>query len=251
LQRFFRAYHDDLREKERQIHDLERSTAHLLVRLPYVLLLAIPGINVVSSADLAGELGPIQLYRSANAITGRAALMPCRYQSDQVDSHGPLRRCGNRRLRAVLLQIASHLVRHNHHFAARAELWQRAGKDPRWLRVKVAKIFSRVAFALLASRQLFPHPCCQPRHYILDKLLTFHHEHGTPAALVQQDLDAAIGQLPRGHYRQEATPLTERLDELARQRRGPQPLATILPLVLARLGCQRVQLEPRGERDLS
>src|SRR5207244_9434151 len=151
-----------------------------VVHTPYLLLLAIPGINVVTLADLAGELGPLSLYLNANAITGRAALMPSRYQSDQVDcANGPLRRRGNRRLRAVLMQTADNLVQCNHYFQARAAQWRGAGKDPRWIRVKVAKIFSRLTFALVGGPQLFPHPCCQPRHAILGKLLAFHGEHGT------------------------------------------------------------------------
>src|SRR6185436_6875612 len=97
-------------------------------------------------ADLAGEMGPIEHYRDANAITGRAGLMPSRYQSDRVDcANGPLRRRGNRRLRAVLMQTADNLVQSNHYFRAQAELWGRTGKDARWIRVKVAKRFSRLA----------------------------------------------------------------------------------------------------------
>ena len=52
--------------------------------LEYVLLLAIPGVNIVTVADASAELGPIPFYLNANAITGRAGLMPSRYQSDQV-----------------------------------------------------------------------------------------------------------------------------------------------------------------------
>jgi hypothetical protein len=235
---------DDRLTKTRHILELERELAHRVVHTPYVLLLAIPGINIVTVADLAGELGPIPLYLNANAITGRAGLMPSRYQSDQVDcANGPLRRRGNRRLRAVLMQTADNLVQCNHHFKARAEQWTRAGKDPRWVRVKVAKIFSRLAFALVAGRQLFPHPCCQPRHYILSKLLTFHSEHRTDPLALRQDLEAAVEQLPLKNRAAEAEPLQEALDALGR-RRGPQPLAEIIPLVLARLAARVVQSTP-------
>jgi transposase len=232
---------DDRLAKTRQILELERDLAHLVVATPYVLLLAIPGINVVTAADLAGELGPVALYANANALTGRAGLVPSRYQSDQVDrANGPLRRRGNRRLRAVLLQTADNLVQCNHHFQARAAQWARAGKDPRWVRVKVAKTFSRLAYAVVAGRQLFPHPCCQPRHHILGKLLAFHGEHDTPPPALRQDLEAAVGQLPLRSRAAEAAPLQEELDALGR-RRGPQPLAEILPLVLARLAGPVVQ----------
>src|SRR5262249_33149076 len=120
---------DDRLEKTRQINALERQLAHLVVRTPYVLLLLLPGINLVSSAELAGEQGPIDFYAHPNNITGRAGLMPCRYQSEGVDVQGPLRRGGNLKLRAVLLQIADNLVRHNDYYRARADRWTSAGKD--------------------------------------------------------------------------------------------------------------------------
>ena len=50
--------------------------AGLVVQTPYVLLLGIPGINVVSAAEFAGEMGPIEHYPKARAITGRAGLVP-------------------------------------------------------------------------------------------------------------------------------------------------------------------------------
>src|SRR5262249_40875274 len=126
---------DDRLAKSRQIKELEQTLARLIVGTPYALLLAIPGINVISAADLAGELGPIELYRDANAITGRAALMPSRYQSDRVDcANGPLRRHGNRRLRAVLMQAADNLVNCNSYFREQAQQWRRLSKDERWIR---------------------------------------------------------------------------------------------------------------------
>jgi transposase len=236
---------DDRLDKTRQILELERSLAHLVVHTPYVLLMVIPGINIVTVADLAGELGPIALYRNANAITGRAGLMPSRYQSDQVDcANGPLRRRGNRRLRAVLMQTATNLVQCNHYFGARAAQWTRVGKDPRWVCVKVAKIFSRLAFAVVAGQQLFRHPCCQPRHAILAKLLAFHSEHGTDPQAMRHDLEAIVEQLPAKSRAAEAKSLQQELDTLA-HRRGPQPLAEIIPLVLARLAARVVQSKPR------
>lgn len=231
----------DRLRKTQEIASLEQRCGHYLARTPYVLLLVIPGINVVSAADVAGELGPMPLYPSANAITGRAGLMPSRYQSDRVDRpDGPLRRRANRRLRAALLQVADNLIACNHYFGAKAALWKRQGKDARWQRVKVAKIFSRLLYAMVAGQQLFPHPCRQERHYILHKLLEFHRSSDTPMSQVLADLDAATGQLPRSAHAAEARPLSERLEEV-QHRKGPQPLADILPIVLARLLERSVQ----------
>jgi transposase len=243
--------HDDFLAKTQQIVALERQMAHLLAGTPYILLLVIPGIGVVSASDLAAELGPIEHYANANCITGRAALMPSRYQSDQVDCNGSLRHCGNRRLRFALLQIADNLVLNNNYFRARAAIWATTGKTSAQLRIKVAKSFSRIAFAMVAGRQLLNHPCCQQRHYILQKLLTFHRDTDTPMPLARETLDKAIGQLPRSAYAREAKPLQEQLRDLERRQRGVQPLRTILPIVLARLGLSQVQSEPAGEPDLS
>jgi transposase len=241
LRHILQALDDDRLAKTQEIRGLEGALAHLVVGTPYVLLLAIPGINVVTIADLAGELGPITCYRNANAITGRAGLAPSRYQSDLVDCHGPLRHRGHRRLRAVLMQTADNLVHCNHYFRARAEQWRRLGKDARWLRVKVAKTFTCLAYAIVGGRQLFPHPCRQGDHYVLGKLLAFHLEHRTDPARVRQGLEAAVQQLPGTACADEAKPLQAYLDELAKRRRGPQPLADIIPLVLARLQGRMVQ----------
>jgi transposase len=242
---------DDRRAKTQQIIEQERCLAHLLVQTPYVLLLAVPGLNVPSVAELTGELGPISGYANANRITGRAGLRPARYQSDTVDrASGALRCCANRRLRYALVQIADNLVHCNHHFMLQAETRRQQGKDARWIRIKVAKTFSRLAFAMVSSRTLFRHPCCQQRHYILDKLVSFHRRCDTPMSLVMRDLDAAIGQLPRSSYAHEAEPFQQRLEQFNQRKRGPQALAEILPIVLARLGIHLVS-STAEERDPS
>jgi hypothetical protein len=93
------------------IQALERAIASRLVQTPYILLLSFPGINVVSAADFAGEMGPVEHYANAKAITGRAGLRPSRYQSDQVDkANGPLVRLCNHALRAAILGIADNLI---------------------------------------------------------------------------------------------------------------------------------------------
>jgi transposase len=241
---------DDRLAKTRQIQALERTIAAFVVHTPYVLLLALPGINVVSAGDLAGEMGPIAHYGNANAITGRAGLIPSRYQSDRVDhADGPLLRRANRRLRRALMQIADNLVACNHYFRARAALWEQAGKDPRWIRVKVAKSFSRLAYAVVAGRQLVPHACLQKRHYILDKISAFHRDHDTAVSQLLQDLQAAVEQLPPSEYQAEAKPLDEQLEKIKANQRGPQLLSEILPIVLARLGRTKVQSTVAGDQD--
>lgn len=163
--------------------------------------------------------------------------MPSRYQSDTVDCpHGPLRRCGNRRLRFALLQIADNLIVNNAYFRAKAKLWKKQGKSSGWIHVKVAKSFSRLGYAMVASGQIFAHDCCQERHYLLAKLLAFHQEHQTDLRSRQRDLERMVEQLPRGALSGERQSLQEELERLGRRRSGPVELGEIVSLVLAKLG---------------
>lgn len=243
------ALRGDQQQKNLEIQALEREIAGRLAQTPYVLLLSFPGINVVSAADFAGEMGPITHYANARAITGRSGLRPTRYQSDAVDkANGPLVRNCNRSLRAAILRVADNLILCNHHFRHLARLWKSQGKDPRDTHIKVASRFCRIAFQMVAGRQVFRHPSIQGRHYIIDKLSAFHVEHETGVAQVLGDLKAAIEQVPVREHAAEARPLREELQRIHDgRRRGPQPLADVLLIVLARLGVGAVESTESGE----
>ncbi len=240
---------DDRQQKEREIQALERQLAAKLARTEYIVLLSIPGINVVSAAEYAAEMGPIARYANPKTITGRAGLYPSRAQSDQVDhADGPLTRCANRRLRYAILQIADCLITRNKYFGALRERWKAAGKDPRHSRVRVGSRFARISYHMLAERNVFRHPFARDRHYIVQKLLTFHRVHGTSMAQTLADAQAVIEQLPQHAYAAETVPLVQELEAIQeRRRRGPQPIGEILPLLLARLRIAPVQSKGPGD----
>src|SRR5258706_862311 len=153
--------------------------------------MSIPGINVVSAAEFAGEMGPIENYPSDRAITGRAGLFPARYQSDTVDRcDGPLVHRANHALRYAILQIADNLLQCNAYFRGLYAGWNQAGVNRRLMCVRAAKRFCRIAYRMVAGRQVFRHPSCRERHYIIEKLSTFHVEHETPMDQVLRDLGA-------------------------------------------------------------
>ncbi len=239
---------DDREAKSTQIAAVEQDFAGLLVRTPYVRLLVIPGIHVVSAAGLAGELGPIAHYANANAITGRAGLFPSRYQSDETDrADGPMVRCANRRLRAALLRVADNLVKNNRHFVGLAELWRRQNTDERLIRVRVAKRFSRLLYVMVAGEQSISHPCCHKREFLLKKIMDFHRQHATPAAQMMADLNAVVDQLPKRTRSHESEFLSEHLESLSRSRKGPTALGEMLPAILARLNDSKLQSHSSGD----
>ena len=174
-----------------------------------------------------------------------------RPRSRRVDRpNGPLIRCGNRQLCAAILRVADNLIKCNHHCNALAHTWQSAKKDPRHTRVQVGLRCGRIAYQIVAGRQVFRHPGLQGRHYVLDKLVACHRDHDTPGAEQLRDLQAAVAQVPQREYRAEAVPLAEELAKIQQgRRRGPQLLGDILPIVLARLGVGGVQSTASGEPD--
>ena len=267
--RIFAYLDDERRARLRAIRDIEAELAGLLAKTPYVLLLSFPGINVVSAAEFAAEMGPIANSPGDGAITGRAGLFPSRYQSDATDHAGPLVRRGNHALRYIILLIAENLLRCNDHFRGLGAGWRAAGASRRATVVRAAKRFCRIAYRMVAGGQVYRHPSCRERHYILDKLSMFYIEHETPLVQVSRDLRAAVDWIPRSERAAEARPLASGSpptapagasaaappDRAARptnsngRRSGPRPLSAILPEVLQRLGVSMVESSTSGETD--
>jgi hypothetical protein len=228
---------------QRQIRVIEQALASDLVKTPYVRLLAIPGINVVSAAELAGEMGPIDQYANANAITGRAGLFPSRHQSDQTDQSGSLIRQANRRLRCVLMRIADNLAFHCAYYRGHTEMDRARGLDVRASRVKTAKKFTRLAFACVAGNEPMNHPAFRKPDSVLEKLREFHHVHKTPMDQLLADLKTTVEQLPHNTRSREAEVVAAVLRKNAGRRRGGIEIGALLPAVLARLGIKNLEAE--------
>ena len=232
----------------RRISNVEQELASYAVQTPYVRLLAIPGINVVSVADLAGEMGPTKHYANANAITGRAGLYPSRHQSDQTDQDGPIIRQANRRLRCVLMRIADNLACHSNYYRAQADTDLTRGVDKRASRVKIAKRFSRLALACVAGDQPMKHPCFRQPDSILEKLRKFHYEHQTPPDRVLGDLETTVRQLPYNTCGREAEVVRRVLEQNTPRKRDAVAIGEILPAVLARLNIRAAEQDKNRDR---
>lgn len=252
LSRVWQALHDDWLAKTQLIRQLDRELAEILVKTPYLLLLSHPGINVVSAADLAAETGPIEHYAHARAITGRAGLFPSRYQSDEVDrADGSLARFRNARLRAAWLRVADNLIKCNAHFHGKFELWKQRGVDGRDIRCRVANRAVRTVFQMVGGRQVYRHPSRLDRQYVLDKLLAFHQEHGTPPHEILRDLHHAADQIPAHEQAAEAAPLQRRYARCRRSRQpGSRQIGEVLLAVLVRYGVTGLEsdVEAQGSR---
>jgi transposase len=233
---------------EEQIAAAEREMASFLAKTPYVLLLSVTGINVVSAARLAGEAGPIEHYASARAINGRAGLYPSRYQSDEVDhADGSLVRQCNRKLRGAAMMVAENLIKCHPYYRGLSALWMQHKVDPRDRRCRIANRAMRMVYQLVGGRQLWRGKGVD-REYLLAKLQEFHRLHKTPIDQAIRDLHEAFAWLPKSVYAEEAKPLAE----LARKkRRGLQRVADFMIPLLIRLGIPVEEKEKKVESPTS
>jgi transposase len=218
---------------DQQVLAVERELAGFLVKTPYVLLLSVTGINVVSAARLAGEAGPIEHYATARAINGRAGLYPSCYQSDEVErpDGGLVRQC-NRKLRGAAMLVAENLIKCHPYYRGLSDLWKHQKVDPRDRRCRIANRAMRMVYQLVAGRQLWRGRGVD-REYLLAKLQEFHRLHKTPIEQSIRDLHEAFAWLPKSAYAAEAQPL----QALAgKKRRGPQRVGDLLIPLLIRLG---------------
>jgi transposase len=227
---------DDRVAKEKQVESIEQELVNHLVQIPYVRLLALPGINVVLASEFAGEAGPMHHYATARMITGRAGLYPRRYQSDEVDHTSGLAHRGNRRLRWALTMGGDTLLRCCDYFSVLGAKWADQGKDPRSIHVRVAGRYVRIAFQMVTGTNGFHHPACQGPPAVLSKLVEFQRLHGMGPDIIRTNLQRAAAQLPLPEQARERVALEARL-EAARSSRGagPRLLSAILPAVLDQL----------------
>lgn len=223
---------------DKQIDASEIEMAHFLVKTPYILLLTVTGINVVSAARLAGEAGPIEHYATARAINGRAGLHPSRYQSDEVDraSGGLVRQC-NRKLRSAAILVAKNLIKCHSYYRGLSALWAQQKVDPRDRRCRVANRAMRMVYQIVGGRQVWRGHGVN-REYLLAKLREFHRVHASPLDLTIRDMNQALNWLPKTTYAEEAQPLIEMAKK---KRRGATSIGDLLIPLLVRLGVCNAQ----------
>jgi transposase len=227
-----------------QIAAAEQEMAAFLVKTPYVLLLSVTGINVVSAGWLAGEAGPIEHYASPRGINGRAGLYPSQYQSDEVDhADGPLVRQCNRRLRGVAMMIAENLIKCHPYYRGLSALWTKREIDPRDRHCRIANRAMRMVYQLVAGRQVWRGQGVDP-DYLLAKLQVFHRDHHTPVDQAIRDLNEAFAWLPKSVYTAEAKPL---LAFVRPRYRGPKRIGDLMIPLLIRLGITPEELGVSGE----
>jgi len=238
-----RIWSEDLRLMEqlgRAILRYERALAAYLAQTPFVLLLSIPGINVVSAAGYGSEVGPITQYIKPSHLNGRAGLFPSRYQSDATDcADGPMVGGRNARLRNAVMEIVMNLILHNDHFQGWSDLRAQRGWPKKKIHVAIANRFNRMAYHMVAGRMLFDYPCLTKRHPVLKKVAVFSLVHGIKPVTTMSLVAKAARQLPADAVEGELTALEDGLANLPTSEGVPadtlKEAKLLLPALVSRI----------------
>lgn len=205
------------------IEKYERMMFELFVEDKSVLLVGARGVNVVSVASYAAELGPIGHYIAPKHISRRAGLCPSRRQSAETDyADGPIVKACHVRLRDALMELARGLMRYNEHFAGWALARRREGWDALKAQVAIANRFARISYYVLAGSEPYRHPSGEGFEAVMPKLLGFALSRGFEEEEAFGLLEKAARQFPPSALPMEIMALEDRKG-LCRKMIGRRP----------------------------
>jgi len=187
-----------IRQLSARIDRCEKDLLQCLVQTPAVLLLSITGLNVPSTSNYGGEMGPHEHYIGPEKVTGRAGLFPSHYQSDETNRpNGPLVGGRNSRLRDAIVEVSRNLITRNPYFHA----WRNLPDHKSWSQdhaeAAVGNHFARISFAMLRQNNVFDHPIAGRQDSVLCKLLAFGREKKVPSDQLYDLAVCALRQLPQ------------------------------------------------------
>jgi len=141
----------------KNIEELEREMAVLLIQTPGTYLLSISGISVVYAAEFMAEVGDIARFSYPKQIMSFAGNVPYVSQSAEYEAKGlPLTKKGASGLRPLLNQIALSLNSHCPQFGRyyRKKHFEKCDR-PGIARIATGNKFIRLAFCLIKQQKLF------------------------------------------------------------------------------------------------
>ena len=124
-------------------------------------LLSIPGLAHITIAGILGELGPLNLYRSAKQLVKMAGINPMQSESaNKQASKTPMSKKGRPLLRYCLWEASLNVLNHNQEFKAWAKRLQERPlhQNPlkkREARGAVCKRLLYLVFALFNKRSFY------------------------------------------------------------------------------------------------
>ncbi|MCC3359724.1 IS110 family transposase [Bacillus sp. REN16] len=138
------------------IQTYEQEIERILINTDGLLLLTVPGIGLVTAAEIYCEMGDLTHYTSANQLIKKAGTNPVIKQSGKGEGyHGRISKQGNANLRRAVYTAGKSLSVHNEALKPFSTRLKEKGKKAGSIYIAMGNKFLKIAFAMLKNKKPF------------------------------------------------------------------------------------------------
>ncbi|RXJ02190.1 IS110 family transposase [Anaerobacillus alkaliphilus] len=147
---------DRLELVNQQIDEMEQKIASLFIETEGAVLLTVPGVGLVTGAELYGEMGDISDFDHAGQLIKMAGTNPIVVQSGgRNPTYHCISREGRRTFRNSVYQIGKSLAMHNPKMKKQYQEMRDRGKYARQAYIALGNRMIRLAFAMIRKQTMY------------------------------------------------------------------------------------------------
>ncbi|MBB2483560.1 IS110 family transposase [Bacillus sp. APMAM] len=157
----------------KNIEAYEKEIERIFAKTEGLLLLTVPGIGLITAAEIFCEMGDLSHYNSASQLIKKAGTNPVIKQSGQNGGYyGCISKQGNSNLRRAIYTAGRCLSTHNEALKPFYNRLKEKGKNIRKIYIAMGNKFIKIAFAMLKNQKPFEwnHPSFNYEQEISKKL---------------------------------------------------------------------------------
>ncbi|MCD8511319.1 MAG: transposase [Bacillus sp. (in: Bacteria)] len=140
----------------KNIKEIERRIEDLFIETEGAILLSIPGMGVVTGAELFAEMGDISDFDHAGQLIKMAGTNPIVKQSgDRNPSYYGVSKQGRRQFRNIVYQVGRSLAQNNPEMNQRYTVLKERGKHYRQAYIALGNRLIRLAFSMIRNHTLY------------------------------------------------------------------------------------------------
>jgi len=160
---------DKLDLLDKQIHKLERKIEDLFIETEGAVILTVPGISIVTGAELYAEMGDISDFDQAGQLIKMAGTNPTVKQSGgRNPTYIGISKQGRRTFRNVVYQTGRTLAVNNPEMKQRYQAFKERGKHTNQAYIALGNRMIRLAFSMIKKQTLYQTD--QENYGLLDEL---------------------------------------------------------------------------------
>ena len=138
------------------IRDYEAEIERIFIQTDGVLLLTVPGIGLITAAEIYSEMGDLSHYSNAGQLIKKAGTNPTIKQSGASQGYyGRISKQGNAHLRSAVYNAGRSLCVHNERLKPFSNRLKEKGKKTGQIYIAMGNKFLRIAFSMLQKQTPF------------------------------------------------------------------------------------------------